>query len=117
MKTTAATQVATAAATMSALAGGTRDNMHFRSEMTQEQIGVGSPVTVSIGSDSYAGKVLELRRNREGKICYVKVTRDGMGTSHMIEFRLRKSGQLRSSGHGSYGLTLGFSENHRDPSF
>lgn len=59
--------------------------------------------------------MIDLRRNSDGRICYVKAARPGsMGE---IQFRLRKSGQLRSAGHGSYGLVLGFAETRLDRSF
>jgi hypothetical protein len=106
-------------AVLSTLAGGSRENMHFRSGMTQEQIGEGSPCTISIGSDTYRATVLAVKRNAAGRISYVKVQREGRGFSKeaTMEFRLRQTGQLRSAGHGSYGLTLGFAETRLDPSF
>lgn len=107
----------TAAAALSVFSGGSRDNMHFRADedLTQEQIGPGSPATISIGSDAYAATVVDVKRNSAGRICYVKAARE----SHLetIEFRLRKGGQLRSAGHGSYGLTLGYAETRLDRSF
>lgn len=110
MKTTKAS----VAAAFSVLTGeGSRENMHFNSDLTQEQVGPGSPATVTIGSDCYAATVLVVRRNKDGKISYVKVNRSGQE----LEFRLRKQGSLRSGGHGSYGLVLGFAETQLDRSF
>ena len=106
-------------AVLSTLAGGSRKNMHFRSGMTQEQVAVGTPCTITIGADSYAGEVLEVRRNKEGRISYVQVQRLGEGfrDDATMDFRLRRTGQLRSKGHGSYGLALGVAETELDPSF
>lgn len=102
---------------INALAGGTRKHLHFRAPeaLTSEQIGKGSPCTISIGSDSYGAVVVALRRNAAGEIVYVKAHRASFGED--VEFRLRKGGQLRSPGRGGYGLVLGYAEDRRDPSF
>lgn len=100
---------------LSALAGGTRHNLHRLAPegFTAEMVGVGTPCTVSIGSDLYGGAVVEVRRRKsDGRITYVRTS-----ALREQEFRLRKNGQLRSAGSGSYGLTLGYAESYRDPSF
>lgn len=101
--------------TLNVLAGGCRANMHKQApdDMTQDQIGEGSPCTVSIGSDAYGTVVGKLRRNSQGRIAFVSVQLH----AKEIQFRLRKGGQLRSAGSGSYGLSLGFAEDDLDPSF
>lgn len=70
---------------------------------------IGTPVTYCIGSDRYAGKLKEFRRN--GRTAVVSLDRGSE-----MEFTLRADGSYMKKGARNYGYLLwGYAENYRDP--
>jgi hypothetical protein len=75
-----------------------------------QQPPVGEPATYNIGSDSYAGEVVAVRR--EGKEITIQ-TAIGL---HTFTYR-RKSGYYKLKGTDVGILTLGVAVDKRDPNF
>ena len=74
---------------------------------------VGLPATISIGSDRYAAVVVSATPSL--KIICVEFR--GYPDSERMRFTLRKDGGYRSTGRGSYRLTVGIAHDYRDPEF
>ncbi len=72
---------------------------------------VGMPATYHIGSDSYGGTIVDIKRN--GRTLVFQLTYQRVAE----EFTLRKSGTFYAKGSNCGYLTLGVAEDYRDPSF
>ena len=72
---------------------------------------VGMPVTINIGSDTYAAEVVRVTPSLKSVwVEYLPVS-----GAEPMKFMLKKSGTYRDAG-GCRSLTLGVAKDYRDPS-
>ena len=72
---------------------------------------VGTPATFHIGSDRYAGSIVNVKRNGR------TITFRFANSNREEDFTLRGGGTYYSKGSNCGYLSLGVAEDHRDPSF
>lgn len=82
----------------------------------------GTPATYAIGTDRYAGKVVNVKRFKTGKragrvsvITFQHISQGGLN-GKLREARLDKRNYLVATGSGG-AIHLGYAEDYRDPSF
>lgn len=104
--------------------------LHYRAKelgFTAADLKVGTPACVSIGSDSYAATVVDVRIV-DGQVRAITVQRDRRhGSVYTLDpqgtlqsFTLRQDGHFRLKGSkpgSGYHLSLGWRETQLDPSF
>ena len=101
--------------------------MHHRATMRAIDVTIGSPATVSVGSDSYPYTVVDMRRGRDGIVKAITVQSDRSISLnlHLVNregrtktFTRRSDGRFREKGErGGCQLSLGYREHNLDPSF
>lgn len=94
----------------------------FERLISIENAEIGTPATYAIGTDRYAGKVVNVKRYKTGKrigqvsvITFQHISQGGLN-GKLREARLDKRNYLVATG-SSGVIHLGYAEDYRDPSF